>query len=103
LLVEMWGGGGAGTTQAGGGEGGAYSRIGITVMAGETYNVVVGTGGSGANGVDGDDSQIADLSGTILIFAGGGSIGTFALNGISGAGGVANTDAIRCLPFCTGL
>lgn len=86
LLVEMWGGGGAGLVNDGGG-GGAYSRSVIAVTPGVTYRVLVGAGGIDAPG---QFSEIVDPGSFILIFAGGGG----ASSSPPVLGGVADTRAM---------
>jgi hypothetical protein len=64
ITVEMWGGGGAGggSTSAGGGSarggagggGGAYVSSILTVEPGQELEVVIGTGGTGVSGDDGN-------------------------------------------------
>ena len=62
VMVEVWGGGGGGGCTAysngissggGGGGSGGYSRSVINVVSGQTYNIVVGTGGKTCPGVNG--------------------------------------------------
>jgi hypothetical protein len=55
ILIEVWGAGGGGGPScppdlAGGGGAGGYTRALLTVTPGATFNIVVGTGGSGGLG-----------------------------------------------------
>ena len=74
IIVEAWGGGGGGggsTSGSGGGGGGAYARSTIAVTPGQTYDVVVGAGGSGRTGT-GADSHF-NSSSTVMAKGGAGS------------------------------
>ena len=81
FIVECWGGGGGGGADGGGGGGGSgYAKITVTgVLYGQTYNVYVGTAGTGGiaggseDGNDGEDSYYEDGS---TCKAGGGKGGT---------------------------
>ena len=97
VTVECWGGGGAGGGQnmssdgGGGGGGGAYSiKSSIPVIPGNSYQVVVGTGGIGvasSKGGDGGDSYFINIS-TVLAKGGIGgspSTGTPPAGGLGGA------------------
>jgi len=100
VVVECWGGGGAGggnSTTAdggGGGGGGAYSKSTLAVTAGTTYNVSVGTGGTGvvsAAGNPGGDTWF-NTSGTILAKGGtGGNPPVAGAGGTAGTGGAAGS------------
>jgi len=109
LMVEMWGGGGAGfvgtpSCAAGSGGGGAYTRSVINVVPGETYRVVVGAGGvlSGGNG---GASEVLGPRSNVLLFAGGGQGGSATAGG---AGGEVDPEAeishpgfqVQSPPFC---
>jgi hypothetical protein len=94
ITVEAWGGGGAGggSTNAGpasarggaGGGGGAYASSTLTVEPGQTLQVVVGAGGTG---VSGDDGNAGSSS-----FAGPDTNPANALvRGAAGSGGTGNT------------
>ncbi len=92
ITVETWGSGGGGgsnsddTDGGGGGGGGAYSRSTFTVTPGTTYSVTVGAGG--APNTNGQTSIFADMSGTTLVSAFGGSAGSGTGSpGVGGAGG----------------
>lgn len=95
VLVELVGGGGAGgggtiePPLAGGiGGGGAYTKAFLSVTPGETYSVVVGTGGVGIDGAlgnTGGESKFLDDGNNILAFANGGSGGNIIT--IPGIGG----------------
>ncbi len=85
VMVEMWGGGGGGGNAditshcfEAGGNGGAYSRGVIAVIPGETYTILVGSGGQ--NNQSGDSSSVSD-GGQTLIFAGGGGTCWFVPGG----------------------
>jgi uncharacterized repeat protein (TIGR01451 family) len=92
IVVEAWGGGGGprndGTERRGGGGGGAYARSTLTVIPGQTYNVIVGLGGAvvhpGTVGNAGGNSFFADGS---TLLARGGAGGT----NLGGSGGDAAT------------
>lgn len=94
ITVEAWGGGGAGggatgrPAKGGGGAGGQYASKVLTVVPGNSYAVVVGTGGNGStgNGTAGGDSTFAATS----VVAQGGAGGTGA-TGTNGAGGLGST------------
>lgn len=109
LTVEAWGGGGKGgsivsaTNAVGGGGGGAYAKKIMTVVPGEQYTYVVGTGST--SNAAGGDSSFSSLAPTTLVRAKGGSsvadntatgaiggltsgcIGDISYNGGSGAAG----------------
>jgi hypothetical protein len=99
MVVEMIGGGGAGSGgsvvlgQAFGGYGGgsgAYGKAFVSVTPGATYNINVGTGGTGVaggNGGPGANSSISDSSATILAYANGGGGGAPFTGSSGGAGG----------------
>ena len=101
VLVEAWGAGGGGgdgaprgTTGGGGGGAGAYQRGVVPVVAGETYDIVVGAGGGG--GADGADTLIRRTgAGPVLLRARGGRGGRAALDDGSaspgGGGGAADS------------
>jgi hypothetical protein len=86
IKVECWGAGGGGSSIAatgvrgGGGGGGAYAKSILTVIPGNTYYFIKGTGGS-ANSQGGNSSF-----GSNLVVAAGGNGGTFDSN-IGGTGG----------------
>src|SRR3989344_6318429 len=96
VTVEAWGAGGAGAGEAantqygqGGGGGGAYSGGPVTVIGGNSYTVVVGTGGTASNGAGGDggDSYFNDTS-TILAKGGTGGNGDTGGTGGQASAGV---------------
>jgi hypothetical protein len=101
ITVECWGGGGRGGstsnsgTECGGGGGGAYSRSTLTVIPGNTYNVIVGTGSSTA--AAGGDSYFDNA--TILLAKGGNSV---ANNTAAGATGGAAAFGIGTIKFSGG-
>ena len=102
LTVECWGaggGGGGGGTVAnaagGGGGGGAYARSTVTVVAGNTYSLVVGAAGTagvangGTGGVGGSSSFNTS---SVIAIGGSGGIGrTTSGGGAGGAGGTGST------------
>ena len=84
LMVEVWGGGGGGgngsTTTSGflsGGGGGGFGKQVLTVVSGNVYNVVVGTGGTGGGGNGGNSSFSTLISATGGV--GGMSVGTYQI------------------------
>jgi hypothetical protein len=103
ILVELWGAGGGGAGQGptpggagpsigGGGGSGAYLRAVLVVTPGDTYDVVIGTGGLGGSGAvafppgsAGAATQIR-LGTAVVASAGGGS---GAPGDLAGAGGTA--------------
>jgi hypothetical protein len=92
VTAECWGGGGGGGSNGntGGGGGGAYSEKIVSVVAGNSYTVTVGTGGGGGSsgdnpGTAGGDSWFIS-TGTVLA-KGGSANGT---GGAGGAGGAAS-------------
>jgi hypothetical protein len=98
VLVEMWGGGGGGAVYPGGG--GAYSRSVIEVTPGATYDIFVGFGGVGADGLHGtppqpgEDTKMKLHGGLTLIFAGGGGAGGDITGGPGGGGNLDPSAAI---------
>jgi hypothetical protein len=104
VTVQMWGGGGGGkgdgattgNAGGGGGSGGFVSRT-ITVTAGTTFTIAVGTGGAGgnngANGANGTASTFVNAGLGINMSAGGGSGSTSDAGGGGGtaSGGTTNT------------
>jgi len=99
LVVEMIGGGGAGSggsyvlDNAFGGYGGgsgAYVKAFVSVTPGATYNINVGAGGAGVaggNGGAGGNSSLTNSNGNILAYANGGGGGTPFTGSSGGAGG----------------
>ena len=102
ITVEAWGAGGAGggSTNAGflsgrcggGGGGGAYARSTLSVEEGQVLQVVVGEGGSGVSGGDGDKGDPSFVGpdtdpGNALVLAAGGSGGKANTAGGKPAGG----------------
>lgn len=87
IVVEAWGGGGGGGRAknkdfgTGGGGGGAYARSVLNVTPGQSYDITVGAGGTGAG--------TASTFGTNLVVAAGGiGVGENVITG--GAGGAAS-------------
>jgi hypothetical protein len=90
VIVECWGGGGAGGSvnvsggTGGGGAGGAYARKTLTVVPGTTYNFTVATATT-ANGSTGNDSWFGSNS-TVLAKGGPGAANvTTAIGGTGGS------------------
>lgn len=90
VYLTLVGGGGAGggsnggANNGGGGGGGAYAiKVPYTVVPGNVYVVVVGTGGVGAVGAQGGDGVASSFDATISVLGGSGGQTT---NG--GAGGI---------------
>jgi hypothetical protein len=105
IMVEVWGGGGGGGTNSTtgsysyGGSGGGYGKEVINVVAGNSYTITVGAGGSGgaswANGGAGNSSSFGALvsatggiggwspggTGPYQIGAGGTSTASFNVSG----------------------
>ena len=106
ITVEVWGSGGAGggSTRAGGGSarggggggGGAYASSILTVEPGQELQVVIGIGGAGVNGDDGNPGN-PSLVGpdanpdNALVLARGGSGGIGNTAGGNPAGGAGGT------------
>jgi len=99
VTVKAWGGGGAGggaratDRNGGGGGGGAYSTVvNYTVSPGQQLTIVVGAGGTGvagANGNNGAASSVTIVSGPVICLAAGGNGGLMGANSSSsGAGGL---------------
>ena len=96
VTIECWGGGGAGggagggsTHSGGGGGGGAYNKGLVTVIAGNSYPVTVGTGGSGVSGANGNAGGNSSFNGLIIANGGGGgSFSSASTNSNGGAGGL---------------
>src|SRR5690242_7265278 len=87
VMVEMWGGGGSGEVGpplgVTGGGGGAYSRTVLDVTPGTIYTILVGGGGQllvqpfhGVQAQPGSQSSFSSPT-QQMVFAGGGSPGTF--------------------------
>nr|WP_315213608.1 LamG-like jellyroll fold domain-containing protein [uncultured Flavobacterium sp.] len=96
LQVEAWGGGGKGGTrtsngESGGGGGGAYAKKTVSVIAGTTYNVQVGTGSSSTSA--GGDSWFIDNS-TILA-KGGNSVANNSTTGVIGGSATASIGTVK--------
>jgi hypothetical protein len=92
ITVQCWGsgGGGGGTnanpTVGNGGAGGSFSQSTVTVVPGNTYNLVVGAAGSaGSNtGGNGGNGGLSSFDGTTVVAAGGaGGNGSTAGAGIA--------------------
>ena len=118
LLVELWGGAGAGgsctpytytyqcncgtfgcqtctgTAEAAGGGGGSggYVRAVVPVVPSNDYSVIVGPEGSSGGG-SGSESQILDGSNVLASAPGGAGGGADASGGTGGAGGAAGTSS----------
>jgi hypothetical protein len=86
ITVEAWGGGGKGGSRSttgvgGGGGGGGYTRKTITVVPGNSYTVVVGTGGV-TSGVAGGDTYF--INNTTVLAKGGSSAANNSTTGANG-------------------
>jgi hypothetical protein len=89
-LVVAGGGGGGGFYGGGGGAGGLLTGI-VTVAAGTSYSVTIGTGGAGAtSGGARGSSGVSSVFGSISSTGGGagGADGVTALSGGSGGGAI---------------
>ncbi|MES2773048.1 MAG: Ig-like domain-containing protein, partial [Bacteroidota bacterium] len=113
IIIQAWGGGGgAGGSSAsiggGGGGGGAFSRSQLSVTPGQTYEVVIGTGGQiglssgtgNTSGGTGGDTRFGAGSG--LVLAKGGFGGVRANSGGGGASGGQASAGIGTLKFSGG-
>jgi hypothetical protein len=81
------GGGGGGTTGGGGGAGGLLTGV-VTVAAGASYSVTVGTGGAGATSyLSTGTSGVASVFGSISTTGGGGGGSNSPVSGLSGGSG----------------
>ncbi len=96
VLVEAWGGGGGGgggLNNAGGGGGGGYSKATVSVTPGQTYDVVVGAGGTSGSGAVSSfhtPSVVSALGGGSGLSTGGGAGGAASVgDGFSGGNGAA--------------
>lgn len=95
LQVKMWGAGGGVPSYGAGYNGGAggYSNGSITFLAGTTYQLIVGQGGSGVGanrnaGAGGGGTGIQFSTGSVPILVAGGGGGGYSLTGRrAGAGG----------------
>jgi hypothetical protein len=87
-LVVSGGGGGGGNYGGGGGGGGLLTGI-VTVAAGTSYTVTIGSGGTGSSGPGLGATGVSSVFGAISATGGGGGGGNSlaALSGGSGGGG----------------
>ena len=94
VIVECWGAGGGGGSsntmsksrgRGGGGGGGAYSSTTIVVTPGNSYNIVVGTGGTGGVAGNGSAGGASTFDATSVV-ANGGKPGNKGSNGSAGTG-----------------
>lgn len=108
VQAECWGGGGGGdldnanTKGGGGGGGGAYSKTNaITVVPGNSYQVIVGVAGTGGLGSGGSGTSGGDTSFTTTpdCLAKGGTHGSAASGG---SGGVTSGGAVGDTKFVGG-
>ncbi len=96
ITVEVWGAGGGGQrangnpSAGGGGSGGGYVRATYTVIPGTTYNLHVGTGGTGNSGGNGQSSWFVNNT-TILAIGGRGAGAAITSNTTWGTGATAYT------------
>ena len=89
LMVVGGGGGGGSGSGTGGGGGGVVYFPEYYVEAGQTYSVIVGTGGAGApidTNAEGADGQLSQF-GPIVAYGGGGGTGDPGAEGRSGGSG----------------
>jgi gliding motility-associated-like protein len=123
VTVEVWGGGGGGgavwsrfdppsnspssdeiCTGAGGGGGGGYTRRTYTVVPGQTYTIVVGSGGIGGivnNSLSTNRAQNGSPGGNST-FSGPATLGPGTLTAFGGNGGGAANILRSCLGGCSG-
>jgi hypothetical protein len=96
ITLEVWGAGGGGQraegnpAAGGGGAGGGYVRTTYAVTPGTTYNLYVGTGGTGNSGGNGQSTWF-DTNTTIIAVGGQGAGGAVTTNNTWGAGATAFT------------
>jgi hypothetical protein len=99
VAVECWGGGGGGGSSnsaaanraGGGGGGGGYSKsVSVAVTPGNSYNIVVGSGGLAGSAGAGGAGTSSTFNGATVV-AKGGSGGGRGGNGTSGAGATLGT------------
>lgn len=109
VKVECWGSGGGGQgsltinadgTNGAGGGGGAYSADRPGVVAGDTYTITVGIGGTSNPAVDGADTSFEDNAANVLVMAKGGRKGSPGAG--DRAGGLA-ADGIGCVRYSGGM
>lgn len=95
IKIEAWGGGGSGgggghnTWPFAGGGGGAYASSVLSVTPGNSYNYVVGAGGS--LGADGGNSHFNNQ----VIAAGGSGVPDNSMTGVAGGATAASTGTIK--------
>ena len=98
ITVEVWGGGGKGATMTingggGGGGGGAYSRVNISVTAGDAYYVTVG---AGATTTAAGSNSSFNRSGIVYVLAvGGNSVADNNSTGASGGAASSGTGDVK--------
>jgi hypothetical protein len=99
IIVECWGAGGGGGSSnsnggnpraGGGGGGGGYSKSIISVTPGNSFNIVVGSGGAGGNAGAGAAGGNSTFNVTTVV-ANAGTGGGRGGNGTAGAGATAGT------------
>ena len=90
--VECWGGGGgggqcsSGTCSGGGGAGGAYAKATISVTPGNTYDIIIGAGGSGTTGTKNGGATYFDAGADVYAQGGAGGVNVTTSNGVTGTG-----------------
>lgn len=93
IKVEAVGGGGGGGhvtkslfgNVSGGGGGGAYAASILSVSPGDTFNAIIGNGGTGSNSNNnGGDSSFSNFNGTIVLAKGGIGVSQNSTNGANG-------------------
>ncbi|MBK8622946.1 MAG: Ig-like domain-containing protein [Saprospiraceae bacterium] len=102
ITVQTWGGGGRGgsrttsTDGTGGGGGGAFSQHTFTVIPGNSYVVVVGSGSS-SNTAPGGDSWVSltDVAGASVLAKGGNSVANNSNTAATGGSAASGIGAIR--------
>ncbi len=94
--VQAWGGGGAGggatgnPAEGGGGAGGQYASSVVAVTPGNSYSVVVGSGGTGGTG-NGGAGGSSTFNGTSVVARGGAAGAGAAANRSGGAAGAGSS------------
>lgn len=105
IKVEAVGGGGGGgyikgAQVSGGGGGGAYASKTISVSPGDTFNAIIGNGGSGLEyNNNGGDSSFSNYNGTIVLAKGGNGV---SKNTHTGANGGSSADSIGDIKYSGG-
>lgn len=106
--IQVWGGGGAGggvnataaVSGGGGGAGGSFAGSTETVVPGNSYTIVVGAGGTGADGAAGGSGGTSSFGGSTVVAVGGAG-GAAGLDGY-GAGATGSTTGNTGTSFAGG-